>query len=502
MGACAPWNRFDAGVRILELKGSLRNFSLPGIVQLIGTCLLLAVAAHLGAPSRAPAQEKKVSLSFTKELLYNMARDNEGEMTPEIIDRLRGLSPDVADVRILRSGGHITLEYTVMAADDLPVHFHLTLEKMALYRMAAAREDIDGMLRILRPAVEKEPLILGLAYRFNDHYSIVDLTIDFGPALQAWEEEEMKKAAAAFVPPPPPPKPREPARPGEEAKPAKEPVPEKNESRPPPPEKKLEPEPAQYLSAKKLDKTAAPLIDGAADEKAWGKAAPHSFTVRGASGTFTVTMSALWENDRVYFLVQWPDRDENAEHHPWVWSEEEKQYSVGKEVEDALALQFSRDGKLGDCMLSGESREADLWFWRAARTNPVGAAEDGTLIVSTERLAGASFYKAKNKRTVWVRDKRDAGTAPYKSQVVDAFEGEKVHRYVPREPSGSVADVEAKGRWKNGQWTVELARALDTGDEADLVFKSGREHHFTAAVFNKRERSEHSTSKELMLKLE
>jgi hypothetical protein len=446
----------------------------PGALPLIGTFLLLAVAAHLGAPSRTPAQEKEVSLFFTKELLYKMARDNEEEMTREIIDRLRGLSPDVASVRLLRSGGHITLEYTVMAADDLPVHFHLTLEKMALYRMAAAREDIDGMLRILKPAVEKEPLILGLAYRFNSHYSIVDLTIDLALAMQVREEEEMKKAVAAFVPPPPPPKPKDPPK----------------------------PQPPQYLSAKKLDKTAAPRIDGSADEKAWGKAAPHSFTVRGASGNFTMTMSALWEKDRVYFLVQWPDKDENAEHHPWVWSGEEKQYSVGAQVEDALAMQFSREGMLGDCMLSGRSMETDLWLWRAARTNPVGTAEDGTLIVSTERLAKASFHEAKNKRTVWVKDNRDAGTAPYKSQVAGTFEGEKVHRYLPRDPSGSVADVEAKGQWKNGQWTVEVARALDTGDEADLVFRPGTEHYFTAAVFNKRERSEHSTSKEVMLKLE
>jgi hypothetical protein len=482
---------------ILPFRGGF----LPQFLSQLPVLLAAVFIVALGFPSTAAAQEKNVSLRFTKELLYNMARDNEGEMLREIVDRLRGLSPDVADVRLLRSGGHITLEYTVMAAKDVPVHFHLTLEKMALYRMAAARADIDGMLEILRPAVAKEPLILDLSYRFNDRYSIIDLSIDLRPVLEAREEEEMRKAAAAFRPPPTP---RPEPEPKKEEAPPPEPEAKKEEKKPPPPKPKPKPvekKPPPRLLVKKLGKNAAPKLDGSADDKAWGKAEPFSFPVRGASGNVTVRMSAVRNDDRVFFLVQWADKSEDKEHHPWVWSEEEGSYSIGEQVEDALALQFSAK-KLGDCMLSGQGFVTDLWFWRAARTDPVASAEDGSLVVSTERLPKASFYEAKNKRTVWVKEQRDEGTAPYRSQVAGTFEGDKVHRYVPREPSGSVADVDAKGAWKNGQWTVELARSLDTGDKIDVAFKSGGEYYFSAAIFNARERSEHSTSKELPLNLE
>ena len=113
---------------------------------------LLAEALIVGLPSivlpaaEAGAQEKRISLSFTKELLYNIARDNEGQMTDEIVSRLLGLSPAVADVDIIRSGADIILAYTFMAADKLPVRFRLIVEKLAFYRMAAAREDVSGML--------------------------------------------------------------------------------------------------------------------------------------------------------------------------------------------------------------------------------------------------------------------------------------------------------------------------------------------------------------------
>jgi len=491
------------------LTSSFRRPSVRSLFPAAGTLLLAALVFLLAFPAPAPAQEKRVSLRFTKELLYKMAKDNDGEMVREIVDRLRGLSPDVADVSLRRSGGHVTLEYTVMAADDLPVSFHLTLEKMALYRMAAARKDIDGMLGILRPAVQREPLILDLGYRFNEHYSIVDLTIDLRPVIEAREDEEMRKTAAAFQPSPPPakkPEPVEPEKTAEEKKPEvavkPEPKPEpkpqpKPKPKPKPPEKKI----PRHLSAGKLGKTPPPKLDGSSDDKAWSRAVPFSFPVKGPSGNVTVTASAVWGGDRVYFLITWADKSEDIEHHPWVWSEEEKRYTVGPEVEDALAMQIATK-KLGDCMLSGKGFVTDLWFWRAARTNPVASAEDGSLVVSTERLAKASFYEAKNKRTVWVKDQRDEGTSPYRSQVAGTFEGEKVHRYVPQQPTGSIADVEAKGAWKNGRWTVELARALVTGDQVDVAFKAGKEYWFSAAIFNKRERSEHSTSKELLLKFE
>ena len=96
-------------------------------------------------------------------------------------------------------------------------------------------------------------------------------------------------------------------------------------------------------------------------------------------------------------------------------------------------------------MLSGKAVEADLWFWRAARTNPVGFAEDATMMVSLERIPKANSYEAKNKRTVWIKEIRDKGKGPYSSNVAGTYDGDKVVRYIPREPTESAADVRAKG---------------------------------------------------------
>ncbi|MFC1657607.1 ethylbenzene dehydrogenase-related protein, partial [Candidatus Moduliflexota bacterium] len=244
-----------------------------------------------------------------------------------------------------------------------------------------------------------------------------------------------------------------------------------------------------------------PEIDGLAKEKSWKEAEPFQVGVKGASGRFDVTISALWGDGTVYFLVQWPDKNASVEHHPWRWSEETGEYVVDKAVEDALALQFSREGKLGDCMLSGRPVEADLWYWRAARTNPAGFADDETLTVSTKRIPKANFYQASNKMTVWVKEKRDAGTSPYRSQVAGTFEGETVRRYVARPPTKSAADIRARGIWEQGMWTVEFARKTDTGDPVDVVFAPGEDRYFSLAVFNGRERSEHSTSGERLLRL-
>ncbi len=123
------------------------------------------------------------------------------------------------------------------------------------------------------------------------------------------------------------------------------------------------------------------------------------------------------------------------------------------------------------------------------------------MIVSTKRIPKANFYQASNKMTVWVKEKRDAGTSPYRSQVAGTFEGETVRRYVARPPTKSAADIRARGTWEQGMWTVEFARKTDTGDPVDVVFAPGEDRYFSLAVFNGRERSEHSTSGEVLLRL-
>jgi hypothetical protein len=172
-------------------------------------CLLLVPVVAALLATAASAQEKKVSLVFTGELLSQIATDNQGEQTAEIVDRIIGLSPAVLNVRLQRTGGRVSLFLTASGADELQVNFQFTLDKMVYYRMRTARADITGMTGALQEAKAAEPLLREVGYRYDGRYSMIDLTLDLRPAIKAAREaqarrEAEERAAAAKAAPPPP----------------------------------------------------------------------------------------------------------------------------------------------------------------------------------------------------------------------------------------------------------------------------------------------------------
>jgi hypothetical protein len=216
----------------------------------------------------------------------------------------------------------------------------------------------------------------------------------------------------------------------------------------------------------------------------------------------TLTIAALWSPERLWILARWPDLNKNDQHHPWLWSKETQAYVEGPEVEDALSLAFAKEGRMGDCMLGGAEAAVDLWTWGAGRTDSSGYAEDATMTLGFRQLPRANSFQARNGRTVWIRREPDAGVRPYQTQVAGTYAGDLVPRYRTGLPSGSMADVRARGSWSEGVWTVEFSRRLSTGDPADAVFAPGRETFFSVAVFDSREGNDHSTSEEFSLRLE
>jgi hypothetical protein len=370
------------------------------------------------------------------------------------------------------------------------------------------------MTQALQEAKAAEPLLREIAYRHDGRYAIIDCTLDLGPVIAAAREERERRETAARA--------LAAAQAAAEAKAAQEarataalkaaaearataqPPPE----RPPAPSPKAavppgpRPEEVSSLAARALGAESAPVIDGQAGDAAWQLAQPFSLAVQGASGRLAVSVRALWSPERIWLLVRWPDRSRDDAHRPWVWSREKQAYVAGREVEDALSLAFAREGRMGDCMLAGTEAASDLWTWRAGRTNPSGYAEDGTLTLSLQRVERANAYAARNGRTVWVREEADAGSRPYQAQVAGAFAGDRIPSTIPRTPSGSMGDVEARGSWSDGHWTVELSRRLSTGDPADAALEPGREAFLSVAVYNSREGGDHSTSKEIALRLE
>jgi hypothetical protein len=536
-----------------------------GILPLRGLVALAALAAALLPAPRARAQEATVSLRFTDELISWIATDNQGERTGEIVDRIIGLSPAVQTVRLQRAGGRISLFFTATAAAELPVSFQLTLDKMAYYRMRTARTDVAGVTAALQEAKAAEPLVRGAAYRYDGRYSIIDLTLDLRPAIEearqrrarleaearaaaeakaaaeekaaaeakAAEAARRAKATAAAVAAS---KAAEEARATAEAArataaaAAAAAAKAEGEARaaaeaarataaaaktaagagPAGPAPAAGPLPAQRassqettrLSAKALGSETAPVVDGQLSDPAWQGAPWSSVGVAGASGNLTLTAGALWSPDRLWIFVRWPDGSRDDLHHPWVWSQGESVYFVGPQVEDALSLSFAREGRMGECMLAGAEAATDLWTWRAGRSDFSGYAEDATMTLSFQQQPRANSFQARNGSAVWVRIEPDAGSRPYQTQIAGAYAGDLIPRYSASVPSGSMADVRAKGAWKEGFWTVEFSRRLSTGDPADAVFGPGSEITFAIAVFDSREGINHSNSKELTLKLE
>jgi hypothetical protein len=500
-------DQHPAGGALLGAKRLLRKLAPAGFA------LPLALAAALLPAPDARAQEETFPLVFTEELIDMVATDNQGERTKEIVDRIVGLSPSVRDVRLRRAGGRVSLLITASGADGIPVSFQFSLDKMIYYRMRTARVDVDGMSGALQEAKAVEPLMRAVGYRLEGRYSIIDVTLDMRPAIgearerQARREAESRAAAEA--------KAAAEAQAAVEAKAAAEAAKAAKAAKAAAkaPEGKLQqapmgasssppPREAAYLSARFLGRETAPIVDGQPSEAAWQAAPRFAVEVQGASGRFTVTAAALWSLERLWILVRWPDQSRDNAHHPWVWSKNEGVYLVGREVEDALSLSFSREGRMGECMLAGVEAATDLWTWRAGRTDSSGHAEDATMRLSLQRLPRANSYQARNGRTIWVREEPDSGSPAYEAQIAGAYAGDRVPRYGARTPSGSMADVTAKGSWSEGFWTVELSRRLSTGDPADVVFGRGRESFFSIAVFDSREGIDHSTSQELTLELE
>jgi hypothetical protein len=140
---------------------------------------------------------------------------------------------------------------------------------------------------------------------------------------------------------------------------------------------------------------------------------------------------------------------------------------------------------------------ADLIQWRAHRSNPVGAADDGFVLEYRNFDAGknpfASNLDAKTKQPRYMFDAGKFGAksvaqaqVPGKGNFLvlgdnavpfDANAGWKAGEMLPRyylqKPEGSGADNKGTGVWKDGMWTVVLTRPLGLKNADDKALKSG-----------------------------
>lgn len=268
----------------------------------------------------------------------------------------------------------------------------------------------------------------------------------------------------------------------------------------------------QLIAVTTLDKP--PVIDGSLAE--WGKGGWQKVAIhpaldkaerakygliadddRNQTGTLTVELKAAVAGDRFYLAVRYPDKDPDTEHRYWSWRGE--RYFEGREREDMFAVRFHLSGEFDRTMLSEKDYTVDVWLWSAARTNPTGVAEDQTHYMTTRLQDSAAEYALPSGKTVYITKRRDAGDAPYRMLPrPKSKQGDREPSFKLGEPSGSAADVAAKGVWKGGHWHLEFARAANTGHKDDVAFAPGQKILGQIAVFNQGH-SEHKSVSDPLL---
>lgn len=281
------------------------------------------------------------------------------------------------------------------------------------------------------------------------------------------------------------------------------------------------------VDAPALPPDAAPSIDGKPDP-VWQKAPPVRFSLgEGSQGRVEVILRALRTDAHLYLLVEWPDKTESLnrfyEFSPSGWKPgrgREDRLNIGWSIEDSVKG-FAAQGCQALChktqgtMRTGAPGERiDLWYWMAQRTNPVGVADNWVMThevavvegVKTGRRPdvsdGGPFAPNWSEGASRPRFGFKAGARPgpvlLKREAVELRAttrwktGDRLPREVVEPPAGPRAAIEARGIWERGRWTVELRRALTTGNPDDVQFTGPGPFYFGVSIHDDADKDDHA----------
>lgn len=248
--------------------------------------------------------------------------------------------------------------------------------------------------------------------------------------------------------------------------------------------------------------TQAPQIDG--QDSDWDKVPAQvimlvPFTQNSGLQSRELIIKAGQFQGQVFFYLQWPDNTENITHKTYVWNEAKQRYKKGTDLEDRLAMQFEISGEYSTDWPNAHDFVADTWHWKAARSNPLGLAHDKIATLSSKKLLRAASIPSPDGSKRYVFRESDEGTRLYKTLRYVKKEQELMPKYeLFPNPSGSIADVKARGIWRNGSWHLELSRKLDTGHSDDAQFFSSQTVRGGIAVFDASPDESHIISETLV----
>ena len=232
--------------------------------------------------------------------------------------------------------------------------------------------------------------------------------------------------------------------------------------------------PRELLATKVED---SPVVDGKGDEALWERAA--GITTVDTVAEIEVTLKAVYTDEAIFFLVTYPDPSENREHKTMLWDAEAQRYRVGPKREDMFVFKWNMEPQPANLSLSADRPyAADIWFWKAYRTDASGHADDKMHIYSITPLAQSKRVFSRSGKLFHLLRPGDAGKPAYELLIYDHYAGDTVPRYRQVQPAGSRADIRAKGRWDEGIWTIEFGRKLMTGHSDDVQFDPDQRYLF------------------------
>ncbi|HRJ51602.1 MAG TPA: ethylbenzene dehydrogenase-related protein [Candidatus Thiothrix moscowensis] len=251
----------------------------------------------------------------------------------------------------------------------------------------------------------------------------------------------------------------------------------------------------QIITVGKLK--AAPSVDGSADD--WqdvtGIKIPLTYLNK-PELTKTVTLKAGVFGDEVFFYSEWEDSTEDTQHKPHVWDETQQKYVEGPQREDRFALEFAMVGDYDANWFSGKEFKADMWNWKAGRTNPIGIAHDKMTIISKQPMQEAYKTTLPDGSDLYIQRPSDADREPYVAKRYFKKQQDIMPKYLPLEEAlpPSSDDVKAKGVWKDGKWHLEQRRKLNTGFADDVRFIADKPVTGAIAVFDHDDNERHFIS--------
>lgn len=226
-----------------------------------------------------------------------------------------------------------------------------------------------------------------------------------------------------------------------------------------------------------------PVIDGDINELIWENVKPTPIKDQ-ASGTM-ILLRSVYSGDKVYFSVFFNDSVENPLHKPWLWDKDKEVYETGAHREDTFVFKWNMmDKKVDLSNFSDDSYKADVWYWKANRTNPAGYADDKNQELSDSQSEKSTEVESLTGKKRFLSRHSDKGKPAYTEFKPTTFTESLIDRYPKSMPKGSRADVIAKGQWKDGSWTIEFERKLVTGHSDDVQFDLSKEYLFGVSIFS------------------